>query len=62
VPDVARGVAEQARGVDGVLVAVTGGELENSEIHGLSQISDWLNELNRRRNVRPFDLFNQALI
>jgi hypothetical protein len=27
-------MAEQADGVDGVLVAVAGGELENGEIHG----------------------------
>ncbi len=33
VPDVARGVAEQPDGMDGVLVAIRGGELKNSKIH-----------------------------
>ena len=33
VPDESRGMAEQADGVDGVLVAVAGGELEDGEIH-----------------------------
>ena len=33
VPDESRGMAEQAHGVDGVLVAVGGGELEDGEIH-----------------------------
>ena len=33
VPDVAGGMAEQPDGVDGVLVAIAGGKLENSEVH-----------------------------
>ena len=34
VPDVARGMAEHvAQGVDGVLVAVAGGKLENGKVH-----------------------------
>ena len=33
VPDVARGMAEQPDGVNGVLVAVAGGELKDNEIH-----------------------------
>jgi hypothetical protein len=35
VPDKAGGMAKQAGGVDGVLVAVAGGELENREIHDI---------------------------
>ena len=33
VPDETRGMAEHADGVDGVLVAVAGGKLENGKIH-----------------------------
>ena len=38
VPDEVRGMAEQADGVDGVLVAVAGGELEDGEIHSISNL------------------------
>ena len=40
VPDEPRGMAEQADGVDGVLVAVAGGELEDGEIHMRLRIED----------------------
>ena len=33
VPDEAGGMAQEAQGVDGVLVAVAGGKLENGKIH-----------------------------
>ena len=33
VPDQARGVAQQPQGVNGILVAVAGGKLEDGEIH-----------------------------
>ena len=33
VPDQPRGMAEQAHGVDGILIAVAGGKLENGKIH-----------------------------
>jgi len=33
VPDVTRGMAEQPYAVDGVLIAIRRGKLENGEIH-----------------------------
>ena len=48
MPDEPRGMAEQANGVDGVLVAVAGGELEDGEIHFDLRIAIYDLRANRR--------------
>ena len=55
VPDEARGMAEQADGVDGVLVAVRGGELEDGKIHFI-----WNNK-GAKTQSENWNLFLRAL-